>query len=152
MEYVRQPMNLGEICRNIYQIHKDRVQEGVTLILDNQDEDLIIEEDRNRIAQVITNFLTNAGKFTLSGEIRFGFKVNNQCIRFYVKDTGMGIEEKNLTEIFKRFQETEFLLSRVRVWDCPSVNPSPSRWKAKYGWNPNTGKGSVFHVWLPCLA
>lgn len=81
LEYVRQPMNLGEICRNIYQIHKDRVQEGVTLILDNQDEDLIIEEDRNRIAQVITNFLTNAGKFTLSGEIRFGFKVNNQCIR-----------------------------------------------------------------------
>lgn len=76
LEYVRQPMNLGEICRNIYQIHKDRVQEGVILILDNQDEDLIIEEDRNRIAQVITNFLTNVGKFTLSGEIRFGFKVN----------------------------------------------------------------------------
>jgi len=72
LEYVRQPMNLGEICRNIYQIHKDRVQEGVTLILDNQDEDLIIEEDRNRIAQVITNFLTNAGKFIIEkigGEI-----------------------------------------------------------------------------------
>ena len=103
LEYVRQPMNLGEVCRNIYQIHKDRVQEGVTLILDNEDDDLIIEEDRNRIAQVITNFLTNAGKFTLSGEIRFGFKVDNQCIRFYVKDTGIGIAPDKVGHIFDRF-------------------------------------------------
>ena len=84
LEYVKQPMNLGEVCRNIYEIHKGRVQEGVTLILDNKEDDLIIEEDRNRIMQVITNFITNATKFTYAGEIRFGFKIENHCIHVYV--------------------------------------------------------------------
>ena len=144
-------MNLGEICRNIYQIHKDRVQEGVTLILDNQDEDLIIEEDRNRIAQVITNFLTNAGKFTLSGEIRFGFKVNNQCIRFYVKDTGMGIEEKNLNEIFKRFKKLNSLIQGTGL-ELPICKSITEQMEGKIWVESEYGKGSVFHVWLPCLA
>lgn len=103
LEYVRQPMNLGEVCRNIYEIHKERVQAGVTLILDNKEDDLIIEEDRNRIAQVITNFITNASKFTLSGEIRFGFEVDDQRIYFYVKDTGIGIESSKVERIFDRF-------------------------------------------------
>ena len=62
-------MNLGEVCRTIYAVHKERVKEGVTLVLDNEEEDLLIEGDQNRIMQVITNFLTNASKFTYEGEI-----------------------------------------------------------------------------------
>lgn len=51
-------MNLGEACRTIYGVHKERMREEVTLILDNEDENLLIEEDQNRIMQVITNFIT----------------------------------------------------------------------------------------------
>lgn len=103
LEYVRQPMDLGELCRNIYEIHKDRVQDGVTLVLDNRDTSLIINEDKNRIMQVITNLITNAVKFTFHGEIRFGFKVVEGHINFYVKDTGMGISEEKIKMIFDRF-------------------------------------------------
>lgn len=103
LEYVRQPMNLGEVCRNIYEIHKDRVQDHVTLILDNKDANLVINEDKNRIMQVITNLITNAIKFTFEGEIRFGFKVQEDVITFYVKDTGMGISDEKLKKIFDRF-------------------------------------------------
>lgn len=42
--------------------------------------------------QVITNFLTNASKFTYEGEIRLGFERTDKNIRVYVKDTGIGIE------------------------------------------------------------
>ena len=148
LEYVRQPMNLGEICRNIYQIHKDRVQEGVTLILDNQDEDLIIEEDRNRIAQVITNFLTNAGKFTLSGEIRFGFKVNNQCIRFYVKDTGIGIAPDKVGHIFDRFVKLNSFAqgTGLGLAICRMIIEKIG---GEIGVTSEIGKGSTFYFTIP---
>lgn len=92
LEYIKRPMNLGEVCRTIYAVHKERVKEGVTLVFDNEDENLFIEGDQNRIMQVITNFLTNASKFTYAGEIRLGFERTDKNIRVYVKDTGIGIE------------------------------------------------------------
>ena len=66
------------------------------LILDNKDTSLIINEDQNRIMQVVTNLITNAIKFTFKGEIRFGFEVREEYIDFYVKDTGMGISEEKI--------------------------------------------------------
>lgn len=148
LEYVRQPMNLGEVCRNIYQIHKDRVQEGVTLILDNEDDDLIIEEDRNRIAQVITNFLTNAGKFTLSGEIRFGFKVDNQCIRFYVKDTGIGIAPDKVGHIFDRFVKLNSFAqgTGLGLAICRMIIEKIG---GEIGATSEVGKGSTFFFTIP---
>ena len=91
LEYIKRPMNLGEVCRTIYAVHKERVKEGVTLVFDNVDENLFIEGDQNRIMQVITNFLTNASKFTYAGEIRLGFERTDKNIRVYVEDTGIGI-------------------------------------------------------------
>lgn len=102
-EYIKQPMDLGEMCRNVYEIHKGRVQEGVTLTLDNEDDSLMINEDKNRILQLITNLITNAIKFTYEGEIHFGFKLKKDYIDFYVKDTGIGISEEKLSHIFGRF-------------------------------------------------
>lgn len=103
LEYVKQPMNLGELCRTIYQVHKDKLQEGVTLVLDNTDDNLIIQADQNRIMQVITNLITNAVKFTRHGEIRFGYVANANNIDFYVSDTGIGIADDKLSHIFDRF-------------------------------------------------
>ena len=103
LEYIKRPMNLGEVCRTIYAVHKERVKEGVTLVFDNEDENLFIEGDQNRIMQVITNFLTNASKFTYEGEIRLGFERTDKNIRVYVKDTGIGIEPEKVDHIFERF-------------------------------------------------
>lgn len=102
-EYIKQPMDLGEMCRNVYEIHKGRVQEGVTLTLDNENDSLMINEDKNRILQLITNLIANAIKFTYEGEIHFGFKLKKDYIDFYVKDTGIGISEEKLSHIFGRF-------------------------------------------------
>ena len=102
-EYIKQPMDLGEMCRNVYEIHKGRVQEGVTLTLDNENDSLMSNEDKNRILQLITNLITNAIKFTYEGEIHFGFKLKKDYIDFYVKDTGIGISEEKLSHIFGRF-------------------------------------------------
>ena len=109
LEYIKRPMNLGEVCRTIYTVHKERVKEGVTLVLDNEEEDLLIEGDQNRIMQVITNFLTNASKFTYEGEIRFGFERMDKDIRVYVKDTGIG------RSYLRAFCQTELFSPRDRI-------------------------------------
>lgn len=124
------------------------MQEGVTLILDNEDDDLIIEEDRNRIAQVITNFLTNAGKFTLSGEIRFGFKVDNQCIRFYVKDTGIGIAPDKVGHIFDRFVKLNSFAqgTGLGLAICRMIIEKIG---GEIGATSEVGKGSTFFFTIP---
>ncbi len=61
--------------------------------------------DKDRLAQVLINFLTNAIKFTERGRIDMGYRLieNNSKLYFYVKDTGMGIEPEKQKEIFERF-------------------------------------------------
>ena len=139
LEYVKQPMNLGEVCRNIYEIHKGRVQEGVTLI---------IEEDRNRIMQVITNFITNATKFTYAGEIRFGFKIENHCIHVYVKDTGIGIEASKVDHIFDRFVKLNSFAqgTGLGLAICRMIIEKIG---GEIGVTSETGKGSTFFFTIP---
>ena len=55
------------------------------------------------VAQVISNLLNNAGKFTEEGEIRFGFDMKDGCVEFFVQDTGMGIPPEKARNIFDRF-------------------------------------------------
>jgi len=94
--------NLPLLMKEIYNVILLRIQPGVELILDPC-EPFTLETDRNRLMQVLTNLLTNAVKHTPSGSIRFGYKILESDIQFYVEDTGEGISEDQLECIFDRF-------------------------------------------------
>ncbi len=64
---------------------------------------LLIETDRTKLLQIFTNLLSNAIKFTTEGEISFGCKIEGQQLHGYVEDTGTGIDEVDLQQIFNRF-------------------------------------------------
>ena len=70
---------------------------------------LPVNIDRMRFIQVISNFLGNADKFTRSGSITLGCKVDkkDRKVSVYVQDTGKGIDEKELMMIFDRFYKTD---------------------------------------------
>ena len=148
LEYIKRPMNLGEVCRTIYAVHKERVKEGVTLVFDNVDENLFIEGDQNRIMQVITNFLTNASKFTYAGEIRLGFERTDKNIRVYVKDTGIGIEPEKVDHIFERFVKLNSFAqgTGLGLSICQMIIEKIG---GEIGVTSELGKGSTFYFTIP---
>ena len=148
LEYIKRPMNLGEVCRTIYAVHKERVKEGVTLVFDNEDENLFIEGDQNRIMQVITNFLTNASKFTYAGEIRLGFERTDKNIRVYVKDTGIGIEPEKVDHIFERFVKLNSFAqgTGLGLSICQMIIEKIG---GEIGVTSELGKGSTFYFTIP---
>ena len=148
LEFIDRPMDLSELCRNMYETHKGRTKEGVRLVYDEIYPELNMTGDQNRIAQVITNLLTNAIKFTGQGEIRFGYDIRSGMIDFYVKDTGTGIPKEKLDSIFERFIKLNnfaqgtglgLAISRMIVEKLHGRIWAESR----------LGKGSTFHFSIP---
>ncbi len=72
---------------------------------------LVIKSDANKVKQILTNLTSNAVKYTFEGSIEIGFKLQSGHIEFYVKDTGIGISEKEQFQIFETFYRGEQALS-----------------------------------------
>ncbi|GEM_PF-78269 len=76
----------------------------VKVICELAEPKFMLHTDRTRLGQVLSNFLSNAIKFTEVGTIRFGYKpYGNNSVYFYVTDTGMGIKKEMLDSVFQRF-------------------------------------------------
>ena len=83
---------------------ESRLQSSVELIFEPGMPDYyVVCSEKNRLQQLVLNFLTNACKFTSTGSIRYGYEVREKEIYYYVTDTGTGIPEDKLHLIFERF-------------------------------------------------
>ena len=72
------------------------------------DEDSIIFTDAGRLEQLLSNLIENAIKFTKTGIVEFGYHLKDRTnIEFYIKDTGIGIPEKSLKDIFQSFRQID---------------------------------------------
>lgn len=103
LEFTERPVSLNVLCEGIYETFLPRITNGVKLTYHKNDYDIVTQTDGNRVAQILTNLLNNAQKFTPSGEISFGFTLRDKTIEFLVKDTGLGIAPENIDKIFNRF-------------------------------------------------
>lgn len=148
LEFVQKPVNLRELCLNLYDIHHPRTSPDVQLIYEDNFSDILTISDNNRLSQVLSNLLTNAQKFTRKGEIRFGFEVKEKNIEFYVKDTGIGISQENIKNIFNRFIKLNTFVqgSGLGLAICNTIIEN----LGGRIWGESTeGKGSVFRFLIP---
>jgi PAS domain S-box-containing protein len=105
--------NLNEIINELFIFFNDGTRyKNFPILLSaskgERNEDAFIISDKSRIKQIFNNLLSNAFKFTSSGRIDFGYKyLPNDKIRFYVKDTGIGIPESAGDTIFERFRQLD---------------------------------------------
>jgi PAS domain S-box-containing protein len=71
-----------------------------------------INTDELKLKQILTNLINNAIKFTINGEIEFGYTIKNSEIEFYIKDSGIGIPVEMRNRIFSRFAQVNLDITR----------------------------------------
>ena len=102
--FVYTNVDVNETCAEIIKSMSMKVSKGVELIFEEPLPECYLYTDKNRFTQVISNFINNALKFTQQGCITLGYEqVSHQKIKFYVRDTGMGIPEEKQKSVFERF-------------------------------------------------
>ena len=83
-------------------------RENIKIINDNSDIDqFILNSDEMRIKQVLMNLINNSIKYSLKGEIHFGFEYGDDLLKFYVSDEGIGIPQKEMQNVMKSFQRLD---------------------------------------------
>ncbi len=111
---------LTEIHEEFAEKYEFSEKKIIKLILDNDINNKILEinTDASRFKQIFTNLLDNAFKFTDKGKIHFGYnkiiKDTKEFLQFYVKDTGIGLSEKQQRVIFQPFTKTE--ISKAKLY------------------------------------
>jgi len=91
---------------DLFKTSEHVLQKSLTIEFPSENaEDLVIKSDRNRLKQVLINLMSNACKYTEKGYVKIGYEVQTSDIVFYVKDTGIGLEENQKQFIFERFMQ-----------------------------------------------
>ena len=121
--------------------------------MDLSNEESIINTDRTKLIQILSNLISNALKFTQKGFIEFGYTIKNEkYLEFYVKDTGIGIETENFDRIFDRFSQAEDYISNKYGGTGLGLAISKGFVEKLGGeiWvESEKGKGSTFYFTLP---
>lgn len=127
---------------------------GIKVVLKKEfsEHDSMIYSDDSRIKQIVFNLLSNAVKFTNRGKISFGYSLEKDRLLFYVKDTGIGIDSKNLKVIFESFRQVDN--SKTRQYEGAGLGLTIAQGLAvKFGGKISVksepGKGSEFSFSIP---
>ena len=140
------PQVFSDICFSLRQ----RVQEaGVEFICDNPLPAYKAWLDRGRLQQVLTNFVTNAVKYTSEGHIRVGWREQDGGLLFYCEDTGAGIPKDKQAAVFERFIKLNDFVqgTGLGLSICKAIS---ERCGGKIGvQSEGEGCGSTFWMWIP---
>lgn len=125
---------------------------GICICYHRRTTECVVKADRNRLVQVMMNLMNNAVKFTGEGSIEFGFDVREDgFLHFYVTDTGCGIPEERLEEIFGNFVKLNSFVqgTGLGLTICRAI---VERMGGKIGAVSRLGQGSTFWFTLPYTA
>ena len=147
-EFTSGDVDVNLLCEDIVRSMGMKAKGEVELVLDNHLPVCHVISDRNRIHQVISNFVNNAMKFTSEGSIHVGYKLKDGELEFYVEDTGIGIEKEQLPHIFERFVKLNSFVhgTGLGLSICQSI---VEQLGGRIGVDSEKGKGSRFWFTIP---
>ncbi len=151
LEFVYTKVDINLLLSDLRQLFQMRVNDAggnIQIIAEPGLPACTIETDRNRIAQVLSNFTTNAIKFTQKGTISIGYEARDTELYFYVTDTGAGIPADKLPEVFGRFVK----LNKDKKGTGLGLSISKTivnKLEGQIGAESVEGKGSTFWFTIP---
>ena len=150
LEFVYSKVDINSLIEEIAQATLLKmINPDVTFSVEERLPQCIIRTERNRVFQVINNFITNAIKFTHQGSIKLGYRLSSPgTLYFYVSDTGCGIAPDKKEEVFGRFIKLNNFAQGTGLGLAISETII-SKLGGKIGVDSEEGKGSTFWFTLP---
>ena len=147
-DITKRNFDFKEICEETYAVHALKIPKNVRFVFDRGSQPVTVFSDPKRVVQVISNFLTNAIKFTSQGSIRVGYQMKGEELEFYVQDTGIGIDKEQQLHIFERFVKLNSFVpgTGLGLAICQSIIEQLG---GRIGVDSEPGKGSRFWFRLP---
>ena len=142
-EFVYDRVDVCQLCEDVVTSLRVKVPAGVDLCIAPNLPECWVYSDKNRLRQVISNFVNNAFKFTSSGKITVGYMLRDGEVEISVTDTGVGIEEEKQKQIFDRFVKLNSFAhgTGLGLSICKSIVEQVG---GRIGVNSELGKGSRF--------
>lgn len=145
-------VDVNRMCEEAVRALSLKVQDKpVELLFGDHEAQCCIVGDKNRLLQVITNFINNAVKFTEQGSITLGYRREARDLLFYVEDTGKGISEEHLRTVFDRFVKLNSFAQGTGLG--LSISKSiVEQMGGHIGVESEEGRGSRFWFTIPAVA
>ena len=142
-DIIPEQVDAQQLCNELLQAMQVKATEQVEILLAPELPELTFTSDKNRLYQVLLNFITNALKFTSKGSIVIDYQINGNEVRFSVQDTGMGIEPEKQEAIFTRFVKLNNFIAGTGLGlsICQSI---VTQLGGKIGVESKPGEGSCF--------
>ena len=142
-------VNLTELLDESVAEYAHQVPSGVELLTNYPAHDSLVELDRLRIKQILSNFLSNALKNTTTGHVEVFYEVDHQFVRIGVKDTGRGIPQNMLEKIFERFEKLDSFAQGAGL-GLPICKLIVEKMNGRILVDSQLGIGTTFIIELPC--
>ena len=142
-DIIPEKVNAKLLCSDLFQAMQMKVTPQVELRLKDDLPELTFTSDKNRLYQVLLNFVTNAFKFTSEGSITIDYQINGNEVKFSVQDTGMGVEPEKQEAIFTRFVKLNSFIPGTGL-GLPICQSIVTQLGGKIGVESEPGKGSCF--------
>ena len=142
-------VNLTELLDESVAEYAHQVPSGVELLTNYPAHDSLVELDKLRIKQILSNFLSNALKNTTTGRVEAFYEVDHQFVRIGVKDTGRGIPQNMLEKIFERFEKLDSFAQGAGL-GLPICKLIVEKMNGRILVDSQLGIGTTFIIELPC--
>ena len=142
-------VNLTELLDESVAEYAHQVPSGVELLTNYPAHDSLVELDKLRIKQILSNFLSNALKNTTTGHVEVFYEVDHQSVRIGVKDTGRGIPQNMLEKIFERFEKLDSFAQGAGL-GLPICKLNVEKMNGRILVDSQLGIGTTFIIELPC--
>jgi signal transduction histidine kinase len=143
---------IKDFIKNVFENQAEKKALKMYFETETVSEETLIRTDKYMLEIILSNLMNNAIKFTEKGSVSYGVKTKEDAIIFYVKDSGSGIPNNRLNEVFMRFVHSDLELTRSQQGSGLGLSIAKAYTEILNGkiWaESEIGKGSTFYVSIP---